>query len=95
MQANQVKPGLMTSEFLGVVVSMLVSTAVLFKLVPMEQAVIFQNELLQFLNLCVQIVTLATAAYMTIKPLVAYIKARLVLKQQQLQQSLAQTSKSV
>lgn len=81
------KPGFATSEFLGVVVSMFVSTMVLFKLVPIEQAVTFSDSLLQFLNICVQIASLAVAGCMAVKPLLAYIEARLKLKQQVLAQN--------
>ncbi len=59
--------------------------AVLFQLVPAERAQEFSNELLQFLNICVQIVTLAAGAYVAVKPLLMYIQSRLALKQTQLQ----------
>jgi hypothetical protein len=86
MQANvPLKPGFQTTEFLGVVVSMLVSTLVLFKLLPVEQAMTFSDQLLQFLNICVQISTLLAAAYIAVKPLIVYIAGRVQLKQTQLQ----------
>lgn len=81
----KLKPGFATTEFLGVVVSMIVSACVLFKLIPAEQALVFQDSLYQFLNIVVQIISLLVAAYMAIKPLVVYIEARLKLKQTALQ----------
>lgn len=92
MQPNQLKPGIVTSEFLGTLTSMLIGVLVLFKILPIEQAAVFSNDLLQFLNLCVQIFTLAGSAYIIIKPLVAYIQGRVVLKAQQLQQSIQSQS---
>lgn len=83
---NTIKPGFATTEFLGVVVSLVISAAVLFKLIPAEQALVYQDSLMQFLNICTQIASLVVAAYIAIKPLVAYIEGRLKLKQQHLAQ---------
>lgn len=80
------KPGFLTSEFLGTLVSILVGTLILFKLIPIEQAQVYQNDLLQFIQLCVQIFTLATAAYAIVKPLVTYIQGRVALKAKLLEQ---------
>lgn len=82
MQPVTLKPGITTSEFLGVIVSMFVAGLVLFKVLPAEQAVTFSDQLLQFLNLVIQIATLAAAAYMTVRPLITYIQGRVTLKQQ-------------
>lgn len=92
MQQQQVsiKPGLFTSEFLGTLASCFVGTLVLFQIVPMEQAQVFQNSLLQFLQLCVQIFTLATGAYAIVKPLVTYIQGRVALKTELLRQQMVQ-----
>ena len=84
-QPVSLKPGILTTEFLGTLVSVLVGVLVVFRLVPMEQAVVFQNDLLQFLQICVQIFTLAVSAYAIVKPLVTYIQGRVALKQTLLQ----------
>ena len=79
-----IKAGFLTSEFLATIASMIIGAGVLFQLVPAERSVEFTNELLQFLNICVQIATLLSGAYVTVKPLIAYIQSRLALKQTQL-----------
>lgn len=87
MESNKIKPGILTSEFLGVVVSMLISAAIAFKVIPAEQGMIFKDDILQFLNIIIQIVTLVVSAYLTIKPLIVYMQGRVALKAQQLAQS--------
>lgn len=94
MQPNQIKPGFATTEFWASVASMIAGIFILFKLVPIEQAQVFSNDLLQFFNICVQIVTLLGSAYIIVKPWITYIRGRVVLKTQQLQQSLNQTPKA-
>lgn len=89
-QPIKLRPGILTSEFLGTLVSTFVGFLVLFQLIPLEQAVHFTDSLLQFLQICVQIFTLATGAYAIVKPLVTYIQGRVALKQTLLQQQLKQ-----
>lgn len=84
-QPQSLKPGVLTSEFLGTLVSALVGVLVIFQLIPLEQAAHFSDSLLQFLQICVQIFTLATGAYAIVKPLVTYIQGRVALKQALLQ----------
>lgn len=85
------RPGIATSEFLGVVISLLVSALVFFQLIPAEQAMKFTDSLTQFLNLVIQAISLLAAAYVAVKPLVIYIESRYKLKQQALSQQQSTT----
>lgn len=83
-----IKPGIATTEFWSTIVTTGIGILVMLKVLPTEQAISFQNDLLQFINLVVQLFTIATAAYVTIKPIVTYIEGRVALKSQLLAQQL-------
>lgn len=87
-QGIGIKPGIATSEFWSTIVTTGIGILVMLKVLPTEQALSFQNDLLQFINLVVQLFTVATAAYVTIKPVVTYIQGRVKLKSQLLSQQL-------
>ena len=77
-----VKPGIATSEFWGTLITMGIGVFVFAGVLPAERAQEFTSELLQFLSLCVQIFTLVSGAYITIKPIITYIQGRVTLKNQ-------------
>lgn len=88
-----IKPGIATTEFWSMLITSGIGVLVFTQVLPAEKAPVIQNDLLQFVSLCVQIFTLASAAYITIKPVITYIKGRVTLKSQLLAQQIGIVNK--
>lgn len=80
------KPGILTTEFWGAIISMGVSVAVLFKVIPAEQAQTVTSQLNVVTNAALQVITALSALYIAVAPLIKYIESRTTLKKTFLEQ---------
>lgn len=80
------KPGVQTSEFLGVLIAQAIGVLVLTKVIPAEQAGTATDYLTQLFNAGLQLVTAIITFYYMIRPILTYIESRTALKTALIQQ---------